>query len=144
MQAGELRGRQPEALGGRDEIDAELRILVATGQLDDAGRRQRDVLGLSRQRGKRLAQGVVAHHERVVVDQERAERGDGLDDARHGLLLDEELEGAHAGVHGHTDLVLELDADGEVARRNELQRRMLLYRRPIKTVQMLGGEEWRD
>jgi hypothetical protein len=73
------------------------------------------MLGLRHELRQRLAERRVAHDRGIVVDEERAKRRDGLDDAGDRLVLDEELEGTDPRVHLHADLVSELDDDGEIA-----------------------------
>src|SRR2546425_11668624 len=66
-----------------------------------------------------LFRSVVADGAWVVVDEQRAEGRDRLDDARQALLLDQELERPDARVHLDADLLVELDQDGEIARREK-------------------------
>src|SRR5213079_2326567 len=106
----------------RLEIEAELGILVAAGQLDEARGRQHGRGGLWEQLADGRAEGVVADLARIVVHLQRAEGGHRLDDARQRLLLDEVLEGAHPAVDLDADLLAELDGNREIARREEPQR----------------------
>ncbi len=118
----ELIGAEPEPLGGGHQIEAELGIVVAAGQLHCSRGWQHGRVGLVGDRGDRGAQGFVRGDARVVVDEQRAEARRHLGDAGQALLLDQVFERANAGVELYADLLAEDDGNGEITCGKEAQK----------------------
>src|SRR4029453_1513328 len=129
MEPYELVGRELQAPGRGREVEAELGVLVAARQLDDPRWRQHRRGRLRHELGDRRAQGLVAAAAGVVgdgawivVDEQRRVGRNRLDDPGQPLLLNQELEGADSRIDLDADLLAELDAYGEIARRQKPQR----------------------
>jgi len=120
VEAHHLLGREAEPPSHRLEVRAVL-AAVAARQLDEPARGKAAGLG-ARQEGPELGDQLVpAEGERVVVDEEGAEGGDGLEDPGRALLLDQVLEAPDPGVDLEGDLVPQLDGDRPVSRREKLR-----------------------
>ena len=121
MERHDLRGSEAEAAGDLLEIRTVLPA-VRAGQLHPAPRRRRRVRQPARQLEELSAQGRPREHQRVVVDEERPERGDRVDQARQPGREEQPFQRQRARVRLAGDLVVELDRDRAVSRREQTRR----------------------
>jgi hypothetical protein len=118
VEARHLVGSEPEPGGGRLQLEAQL-APVAARQLHGADGRQDLRTRLIQEFPERGGQRLVADHERLVVDEQRAIARNGLVDPGHASLPDQVLESQDAGVDVPGDLVAQLDGERAVPARQE-------------------------
>ncbi len=110
MKPHDLLRRYPEPRGDRFQLEAVLPA-VATRQLDRARRRQDIRPGLGGERTQRDTELLRPDDQGIVVDEERAEAGNGLDDSGERLLPNEVFESKNARVHLAADFVAQLHGE---------------------------------
>ena len=112
VQPHQLVGGEAEPLGRRRRDREPSSGVVAARQLDHARGRQHLRPACSARARGASRRPCRSPGERIVVDEERAKAGHGLDDAGNAPLLDQVLQRQHPRVDLYADLVAELDGDG--------------------------------